>query len=268
VSSRRLAFAGALVVALAVLLGAPLLSRRPASPSAGKAVTPETAARLPAAPKPAFAVGPPVALKRYPRETAWAAVRRDVTARRRPFAAAPATGRLRASTPEGTTNIVLPLARHRDRRGNLWVRVRLPALPNGTTGWIPRGALGAYGTVRTRLVVDLSRRRATLLRDGRAVMRVPVGIGTPDAPTPRGEFVVRNRLTRYRSTFYGPVALGTSARSATLTDWPGGGYVGIHGTDRPDLIPGAVSHGCIRLRNADVVRLARALPVGSPLTIR
>jgi lipoprotein-anchoring transpeptidase ErfK/SrfK len=133
---------------------------------------------------------------------------------------------------------------------------------------VPRAALGANGTVRTRLVVDLARRRAMLLRDGRATFSFPVGVGTPDAPTPRGEFVIRNRLTRYQSAFYGPVAFGTSARSATLTDWPGGGYVGIHGTNRPDLIPGAVSHGCIRLRNADILRLARELPVGTPLTIR
>ena len=86
--------------------------------------------------------------------------------------------------------------------------------------------------------MDLDRRRATLLRDGRTVMRFPVGVGAPDAPTPRGEFIIRNRLTRYRSAFYGPIALGTSARSTTLTDWPGGGYVGIHGTNEPDLIPG------------------------------
>ena len=171
-------------------------------------------------------------------------------------------GTLRARTPEATTNIVLPLARR-----HLWVKVRLPALPNGTTGWVPRAALGAYGTVRTRLVVDVAKRRLTLLKDGRAVLRVPVGVGAPDAPTPRGHFVVRNVLTRFSSKFYGPIALGTSARSETLTDWPGGGYVGIHGTDQPGLIPGAISHGCIRLRNADIVRLARELPIGTPLTI-
>ena len=159
-------------------------------------------------------------------------MRRDVVARRLPSASARAVGTLRAETPEATTNIV-PLLARGERHGELWVRVRLPALPNGTTGWVPRSALGAYGTVRTQLVVDLERRRATLLRDGRTVMRVPVGVGAPDAPTPRGEFIIRNRLTRYRSEFYGPIALGTSARSATLTDWPGGGYVGIHGTNGP-----------------------------------
>ena len=98
--------------------------------------------------------------------------------------------------------------------------------------------------------------------------RAPIGIGTDAAPTPAGVFYVRNRLTRYRSPFYGPVAFGTSARSATLTDWPGGGFIGIHGTDRPDLIPGRVSHGCIRLRNAAILRLARLMPIGTPVRIQ
>jgi hypothetical protein len=223
----------------------------------------ERAPALPAPPKPGFSVGAPVALERHRDETTWAAVRRTTVARAQPSRAAAPVGTLRARTPEATTNIVLPLARRR-----LWVKVRLPALPNGTTGWVPRSALGSYGIVRTRVTVDLRARRLTLTRDGRTVLRVPVGVGTPDAPTPRGRFVIRNRLTRYDSPFYGPIAFGTSARSATLTDWPGGGYVGIHGTNRPELIPGAVSHGCIRLRNADIVRLARVVTAGTPLTIR
>ena len=266
--SPRLIVAAGLFLTAAVLLVAGL-ARGGASPSSAPARGGgERAADLPAAPKSAIAIGTPVPLKRHAQETTWAAVRRDVIARRLPSASARAVGTLRADTPEATTNIVPLLARRRGADGELWLRVRLPALPNGTTGWVPRRALGAYGTARTHLIVDLDRRRATLLRDGRTVMRFPVGVGAPDAPTPRGEFIIRNRLTRYRSAFYGPIALGTSARSTTLTDWPGGGYVGIHGTNEPDLIPGAVSHGCIRMRNADIVRLARALPVGSPLTIR
>jgi len=87
-------------------------------------------------------------------------------------------------------------------------------------------------------------------------------------PTPTGRFYVRNRLTRFASPTYGPVAFGTSARSATLTDWPAGGYVGIHGTDRPEILPGRVSHGCVRLRNADVLRLSRLMPVGTPVAVR
>jgi lipoprotein-anchoring transpeptidase ErfK/SrfK len=219
-------------------------------------------------PAPAFEVPAPVTLRSSPHESTWAAVRKVAAARAAPGHRARIVARIEPRTPEGTANIVLVLERARDAQGGLWLRVRLPVLPNDTTGWVPRWALGGYGIVRTHLVVDLGDRRATLFRDGRVVFKAPVGIGTARFPTPRGRFYVRNKLTRYRNPFYGPIAFGTSARSATLTDWPAGGFVGIHGTNRPGLLPGRVSHGCIRLRNAAILRLARLLPIGTPLTIR
>jgi hypothetical protein len=195
-------------------------------------------------------------------------VRRRVSARAEPTAGAAVVARLATTTPEGTDNAVTVLTRRRDARGAVWVRVRLPVLPNGTTGWVPRRALAGYETVDTHLVVDLATLAATLYRAGRPVLRAPVGVGQAGWATPRGEFLVRNKLTRYAAPAYGPVAFGTTARSATATDWPAGGFVGIHGTDRPDLLPGRVSHGCIRLRNADILALARRMPVGTPLTVR
>jgi lipoprotein-anchoring transpeptidase ErfK/SrfK len=132
---------------------------------------------------------------------------------------------------------------------------------------VPRRALGGYVAVRTRLDIDLERLRATLYRRGRPVLRAPIGVGMPGWSTPRGRFYIRDRLTRYRSPEYGPVAFGTSARSPTATDWPAGGYVGIHGTDRPQLIPGRISHGCIRMRNGDILTLARRMPVGTPVRV-
>jgi lipoprotein-anchoring transpeptidase ErfK/SrfK len=176
--------------------------------------------------------------------------------------------RLAKQTPEGTAQVVTVLGAKADSSGQLWVQVRLPVLPNGTVGWVPRRALGAYASVRTRLVVDRSRLRATLFRNGKKIFDAPIGVGTFAWPTPTGVFTVRNKLTRYRSPFYGPVAFGTTARSAVLTDWPAGGFVGIHGTNAPRLVPGRISHGCIRMRNPDIVRLARLMPVGTPLTIR
>ena len=94
-----------------------------------------------------------------------------------------------------------------------------------------------------------------------------MGVGKRRWPTPTGEFYVRNELRGFDSPAYGPVAFGTSARSAVLTDWPAGGFVGIHGTNRPGLLPGSVSHGCIRMRNREIRRLARLMPVGTPVTI-
>ena len=261
----RLLVAAGLAAAAAILLAAALLSRTPERAAQG-AVAPITAANLPETPKAAFEIGAPVKLARHDDETTWAAVRRDVVARARPSRSAPRVGTLLARTPEDTTNIVLP--RHAPARRRRAVGPAAAArAAQRDAGLGP--ALGARrdGHVRTRVIVDITTRRLTLLRDGREVMRVPVGVGTADAPTPRGEFVIRNRLTRFANEFYGPIALGTSARSATLTDWPGGGYVGIHGTNQPELIPGDVSHGCIRLRNADIVRLARELPIGTPITI-
>jgi hypothetical protein len=197
-----------------------------------------------------------------------ATVLRSTVARLRPDARAPAVARLDKRTPERTANLVLVVGRAKDRAGELWVRVQLPILPNGSTGWVRRDALGVYQVVETSLEIDLDRLTARLLDDGREVFRAGIGIGARGSPTPTGRFYVRSKLTRYASPLYGPVAFGTSARSATLTDWPGGGFVGIHGTSRPELLPGAVSHGCIRMRNADILRLSRLMPVGTPIMIR
>ena len=230
-------------------------------------VAPVAVGALPLPPTPAFTPGTPRPLGSVRHLSHWAPVRRATIARSAPDDAAPAVAALATTTPEGTRNAVAVLAVRQDGHGATWLHVRLPVLPNGATGWVRRRALGGLETVDTRLEVDLARLRLTLYRDGRAVLRAPVGVGRDSRPTPRGEFYIRNQLTRYRSAAYGPVAFGTSARSPTATGWPAGGFVGIHGTDRPDLVPGRVSHGCIRMRNPDVVELAKRLPVGTPLTI-
>ena len=175
--------------------------------------------------------------------------------------------KLKTKTPEGTDAVVLALEEREDEIGLPWVRVRLPVLPHDATGWVPRQALGPYTVIRTRLVLDRSRLRAKLVRGGKVVFRAPIGIGKAKWPTPRGDFYVRNKLTKFDDPFYGPIAFGTSARSAVLTDWPKGGFVGIHGTNRPSLLPGRVSHGCVRLRNEDILRLAKLMPVGTPIRI-
>jgi L,D-transpeptidase-like protein len=191
-------------------------------------------------------------------------------ARTRPSTAAPAVARLRLRTEEGTDELLLVLARTTDPAGRTWLRVRLPVSANNSTGWVVASALGDLQPVRTWLRVDTRRLRATLVKAGRVVFRAAIGVGRPRWPTPRGEFYIRDKLTGYGrpGSFYGPVAFGTSARSKTLTDWPGGAIVGIHGTNLPNLIPGRISHGCVRLRNRDILRLARLMPVGTPLTIR
>jgi lipoprotein-anchoring transpeptidase ErfK/SrfK len=264
--SRRRAVATGVTVAAAIATVAVATAalRSPSAPPAGISAT---AAGLPAPVAPAFTPGAPRRLGSIRHLSYWAPVERSVPARTAPAATALVVTRLSTRTPEGTRNTVAVLERTRDRQGTPWVRVALAVLPNGTTAWVPRTALGGYGTVNTRLDVDLLRLRATLYKDGRDVFDAAVGVGTVTSPTPTGRFYIRNKLTRYRSPAYGPVAFGTSARSPSATDWPAGGFVGIHGTDRPDLVPGRISHGCIRMRNRDILELARRMPVGTPVTI-
>ena len=102
------------------------------------------------------------------------------------------------------------------------------------------------------------------LSDGKLLLKAPVAVGKPSAETPLGrDYYVQWRFTP-TDPFYGAYALQTSAYSR-LSDWPGGGVVGIHGTDEPQLIGGAVSHGCIRMLNRDVVKLRRLAPLGTPI---
>ncbi len=198
----------------------------------------------------------------------WAYVMRPVVARAQPIATSRRAGVLPAVTPDGETNLVLAYSAQRDAEERLWVQVPLSALPNGQSGWVPRAALGDLHLIRTHLVIDRAHLRAMLLRAGRPVFSTRIGVGRPRWPTPAGEFYIRVRLEHYGDPFYGPVAFGTNARSPWLTDWPKGGVVGIHGTDAPRLLPGRVSHGCIRMRNAAIQRLARLMPLGTPVSIR
>lgn len=263
--------AGGIAVASAILLAseAPAPASAPAPPA--RAATPGNAEldalALPEPVEPAFTPPRPRLLRAPTMVSAWAPVRRAVAARSRPADRSPVIAIIPTETPEQTDNIVLVLGRERDAAGRLWVRVRIPALPDNVTAWVERSALGGYTVVDTRLEVDLERLTVTLYRAGQRIFEAPAGVGRPSWPTPRGHFYIRNKLMDFASPAYGPLAFGTSARSGVLTDWPGGGFIGIHGTNEPQLLPGRVSHGCIRLRNRDILRLAELMPVGTPITI-
>jgi L,D-transpeptidase catalytic domain len=162
--------------------------------------------------------------------------------------------------------VVLAIGR-RTRGGRRWYRVRLIGRPNGRTGWVQGRRLERVRSVRrTRLVIDLSERRMRVRRGGRPRRSFPIAIGAPGTPTPTGRFYLA-AAWRPAESLYGAWAIETSA-GAVLTDWPGGGVIGIHGTNQPWLIGQAVSHGCVRMRNGDILRLRRLAPLGTRLSIR
>jgi lipoprotein-anchoring transpeptidase ErfK/SrfK len=117
-------------------------------------------------------------------------------------------------------------------------------------------------------VVHVTSRTIAVRRisDRKLLLRAVVAVGKPGAETPLGrDFYVQARFAP-DDPFFGPFVLETSAYSK-LSEWPGGGLAGIHGTDRPDLLGQAVSHGCVRVSNAVDRALARLAPLGTPVDL-
>ena len=199
--------------------------------------------------------------------TRWAHVYRRARIRTWPSGEARTITRLRFRTEDGPPEVYLVLSSRRID-GVTWLRIRIPGRPNGGKGWVPRGALGPLRVSRTKLLVDRRKLKATLFRDGRAVWSSRVGIGARSTPTPRGRYWIRTRLRNLGgSGVYGPWAFGTAAYSV-LSEWPGGGVIGVHGTNEPQRIPGRPSHGCIRMPNHKIRQLVRRMKIGTPLEIR
>ncbi|RSM64549.1 murein L,D-transpeptidase [Actinoplanes sp. ATCC 53533] len=149
-----------------------------------------------------------------------------------------------------------------------WLEVRVPSRPNNTEGWV-RAADVTIRAVRHHIAIDLSERTLVLSEDGSPVLTTSVAVGTRDNPTPTGEFFITDKVATKAGGAYGPYAFGLSAWSETLSEFGGGdGQIGLHGTDQPELIGRAVSHGCIRLPNKVVSQLAALLPIGVPVDVK
>jgi hypothetical protein len=201
--------------------------------------------------------------------TRWAHTNLIGKVRSKPSERGKTIAKLRWNTEDGLPEVYVVLQSRLDDEERVWLQIRVPGRPNGRTGWVREEQLSTMKAVETHLTIDRRTLTATLRKRGKKIWRSRIGIGAPGTVTPKGTFWVRERLRNLGGNpVYGPWAFGTSAYSETLTDWPGGGVVGIHGTNQPELIPGRPSHGCVRVPNAKIVRLAKLMPVGTPITIR
>ncbi len=203
----------------------------------------------------------------------WAYVTRRTWARGAPrIARGNRLKQLRPFTRHGSQEVVLLLSRATLKNGSVWLKVRLPMRPANRTGWVERRSLGRFYKVTKHLVIDRRGFRASLYdAQNHVVWTARIGVGQPRWPTPKGNFYTRERLNvsgRARGV-YGPFAFGTSAYSNVLKgqEWAGG-QIGIHGTGQPELLPGRVSHGCVRMRNDNILQLRKLMPLGTPIQIR
>ena len=146
-----------------------------------------------------------------------------------------------------------------------WVEVYLPLRPNGSTGWVKAGDVTLQHN-DYRVEVFLNEFQLKVFKDDQQVEEIAIGVARDNTPTPGGLYYTTELIKPPNPDgAYGPYAFGLSGFSDTLTSFNGGpGQLGIHGTNEPSAIGSKVSHGCIRMHNEDIVRLARTLPLGTP----
>ncbi len=170
---------------------------------------------------------------------------------------------LTGATDYGTTRVLLVEQTMGD-----WVRVRLPVRPNHRIGWVAAADV-QLEEVEPVVHINLETRTLSVISGDDLVTQVTVAVGSDENPTPRGTFYVTDKLeTMIPDGAYGPYALGLSGYSETLSEFAGGnGQIGMHGTDTPESLGQAVSHGCVRLPNDVVTWMADFLPLGTPVHI-
>jgi lipoprotein-anchoring transpeptidase ErfK/SrfK len=180
-----------------------------------------------------------------------------------------AAGRPRTISRRTAEGRRLPVVLRVVQRREGWLRVELPVRPARSTGWV-RARDVSLARNPFEIVIRRTDHRLLVTEHGRRVLQAPIAVGRAVSPTPRGSYFVTDLLRPPNPDGeYGPYALGLSAYSPIYTSFAGGdGQVGIHGTNDPSVIGTDVSHGCIRVANDVVRRLARLVPLGTPVEIR
>jgi lipoprotein-anchoring transpeptidase ErfK/SrfK len=149
-----------------------------------------------------------------------------------------------------------------------WVQVYLPERPNESMGWTLQSDVSLVRDPE-KIVVNLSQKRLELYKGSTVAYEANVAVGSPESPTPTGQFFVTEVLkVSGTGNPYGPYALGLSGFSNTYTSFEGGpGQIAIHGTNEPWVVGQYASHGCVRLDNADITELALQVQAGTPVEI-
>lgn len=152
-----------------------------------------------------------------------------------------------------------------------WLNVNVPRRPNGLTGWVKASEVHTYQHTYY-IVIQLDVRRLTVCNSGRVIQQEPVAVGAASKGlTPTGYFYTVDLMRPRAKSAYGVFAFGLSGFSEDprIEKFAGGdGRIGIHGTNVPSDVGQAISHGCIRMTNAAITKMATTIPLGVPVSIQ
>lgn len=120
-----------------------------------------------------------------------------------------------------------------------------------------------------QIIVSIPHRQLAVIQNGQVLKVYSVAVGADESPSPDGDFTVTHRLVN--PTYYHPgKVIGPGKANPLGTRWIGLNKksYGIHGTNVPESIGKAASHGCIRMKQADLEELFAMLNTGDKVTIR
>ncbi|HEY9735953.1 MAG TPA: L,D-transpeptidase [Trichocoleus sp.] len=129
-------------------------------------------------------------------------------------------------------------------------------------------------TARNRqIVISLSARQLDLYEGDTVLLSYPVAIGQDEWQTPTGNFIVQT--LRENPVWLHPITdepVGPGPDNPLGSRWigfwnDGRNHVGLHGTNQEELIGEAVSHGCVRMKDADIQQLYSYVSLGTPVQV-
>ena len=149
-----------------------------------------------------------------------------------------------------------------------WMKVLITARPNHTTGWIKADDVTIAAT-DFHMELDLSTFHLKVFQGAVVFVETDVVIGKDSTPTPLGRFFVTEKIKNPSDTgIYGAWILPINGYSEVLDTFDNGlPQVAFHGTNQPELVRTKSSNGCVRIPNDVVVKIAGAIPAGTPIDI-
>ncbi len=140
--------------------------------------------------------------------------------------------------------------------------------------YLPSEQTDSTSTIdNTSLVIKLSQRRVLVYQNNQLKASYPIAVGKAGWETPIGHYQVidMQRNPAWEHPLNGtviPPGPDNPLGERWIAFWTDGrDFIGFHGTPDEKLVGQAVSHGCIRMRNKDVLSLYSLVKIGTPVTV-